>query len=135
VDALHSTVNLFLQIIVYFTACFHNFLNFKELFLVGFDVLIVLKLNHAHPDDLFFKLLHILLVLVVDALALRDAGGQDLTTGSPLEQLVIATQLRHLPHLPYQCPQHKDLSSSTRLHLQYCCHALPVFALDVVHCD
>lgn len=90
-DTLHFTIYFFLQMIVYFASCFHYLLNLIELFFKGFNILIVLKLNHAHPYDFLFKLFHILLILIVDTLALRDAGGQYLATGPPLEQVMIST--------------------------------------------
>lgn len=48
--------------------------HFLVLFLIDFNILVVLKLDHSHFYDLLFEFLDVLLRLVADALALGDRG-------------------------------------------------------------
>jgi hypothetical protein len=104
--------------VVYFTTSAHNFLNFFKFLLVGLYVLVVFKLDHAHPYDFFLQFLNVSLVLVVDGLAFGDAGGENFITGPALEDLMSAIELGYPAHFVCQCFKHHDLGPSSGFKLE-----------------
>lgn len=131
-DDFHFAVDFLLQKVVVLASGLDYFLHFEELFLCGFDILVVFKLDHSHLDDFFLKFLDILLHLVVDAVALRDGSGEDLV-GSAFCEVVVAIEVLELPDRTHEIVHHEDLDLRTDRPAEDLRQLLTILLLDVVH--
>ena len=131
-DDFHPRIDFLLEVLMVLAPGLHYLIYLKQLLLEGFNVLVVLKLDRAHLDDLLLEFLDVLLHLVVGRGALRVGGGHYFE-GAALGELMGEGKLEQAAHFLAEGLQQQGFDFWAGGEGEDGGHALAVFLLDVVH--